>query len=241
MGARDETPRGRGLVAIGDSITRGEGDAMQGLRMQSWALWLAEALELPYTCLARNGARAADALAEQVPRLRGPYDLGCVYLGVNDVRAPGVDVGEFARSLRAVTEMAAACCTALLLVSLPPAIGVPPAPAGAIAGANRHIAAIAAEHGAVLVGLQSLSGPLLLQPDRVHLTARGEAHVALCACRALERAGTRAGTAELVRALEPLTLRARARWMLGGRLAALGRDVRRRLRERAAGAAGVAR
>src|SRR3954447_2407291 len=74
----------RGLVALGDSITNGHGEPALGVHSQSWAQWLAEALELPFTKLAADGARAADVLRDQVPRLRGPYDLACVYAGVND-------------------------------------------------------------------------------------------------------------------------------------------------------------
>ncbi|HEX3511454.1 MAG TPA: GDSL-type esterase/lipase family protein [Solirubrobacteraceae bacterium] len=224
--------RGRGLVAIGDSITRGAGEAMLGLRMQSWALWLAEALELPYTCLARDGARAADALATQVPRLRGPYDLGCVYLGVNDVRSPDFEPAAFADALREVLAAVAESCSALLLIALPRAIGVPPAPASAIATANEEIARRVQEHGAALVQLGPLAGPELVYPDRVHLTARGEAHIALSACAALRPTGMRADERDLQRALEPLTPGARARWLLGGRVPHLARDLRRRARER---------
>ena len=68
----------RGLVALGDSITNGHGEPALGVHPQSWAQWLAEALELPFTKLAVDGAQAADVLRDQVPRLRGPYDLACV-------------------------------------------------------------------------------------------------------------------------------------------------------------------
>lgn len=217
----------RGLVAVGDSITRGSGDSMLGLRMQSWALWLAEALGLPYTGLARDGATARDALAAQVPRLHGPYDLGCLYLGVNDVRAPGFELEPYASALAAVTAALAGCCERLLLVSLPGAIGVPPAPAWAIASANETIAALAREHGAALVRLETLTGRELLQPDAVHLTARGEAWIAALACRAL---GAEPDD-ELSRALEPLSATSRARWLALGRTPALVRDLRRRALE----------
>ena len=53
----------RGLVALGDSITNGHGEPALGVTMQSWAQWLAEELGLPFTKLARDGARAADVLA----------------------------------------------------------------------------------------------------------------------------------------------------------------------------------
>src|ERR671932_691235 len=92
----------RGLVALGDSITHGHGEPALGVHAQSWALWLAEALELPFTNLAADGALAADVLREQVPRLRGPYDVGCVYAGVNDVRVPAFDASAFERDLRTI-------------------------------------------------------------------------------------------------------------------------------------------
>jgi len=222
---------GRGLVAIGDSITRGCGDSMLGLRMQSWALWLAEALELPYTCLARDGAQADDALACQVPRMRGPYDLGCIHIGVNDVRAPGFEPAPFAAALREIVAAAAERCATLLLVALPPAIGVPPAPAHAIAAANGEISRVAAERDAVLVTLERLAGLELVQPDRVHLTARGEAHIALLACRAVAARGVPADERDLLRALEPLSPHARARWIAGGLPPLIARDLRRRALE----------
>jgi hypothetical protein len=204
---------------------------MLGLRMQSWALWLAEALELPYTCLARDGARAPDALTDQAPRLQGPYELGCLYLGINDVRAPGFEPGPYAEALRELATALAACCRRLLLVALPPTIGAPPAPGWAIAAANEKIAALADRCGATLVTLESLTGPELVLPDAVHLTARGEAHLALLACRALSAAGTVAEEGDLRQALKPLSLRARARWLLLARPPALARDLRRRWTE----------
>ena len=36
-----------GLVALGDSITYGEGGIVLGVDGRSWALWLAQALDLP--------------------------------------------------------------------------------------------------------------------------------------------------------------------------------------------------
>ena len=58
----------RGLVALGDSITVGEGSMQLGVTPLSWAQWLARALDLPYTCYAVNGAVVADVLHEQLPR-----------------------------------------------------------------------------------------------------------------------------------------------------------------------------
>ncbi|MBA2517258.1 MAG: hypothetical protein H0V22_08100 [Solirubrobacterales bacterium] len=71
-----------GLVALGDSITVGEGNMVCGIPCRSWALWLAEALDLPFTSRAFNGATTADVRAAQLPRVRADYDVGCLYAGV---------------------------------------------------------------------------------------------------------------------------------------------------------------
>jgi len=223
-----------GLVALGDSLTRGSGQELLGVRMQSWALWLAEALSLPYTCLAGDGAHARDVVAAQLPRLRGSYDLGCVYIGVNDVRTPGFQPERLREELEQIVEGVRARARLLLLVSPPRALGVPPAPPWAIASAASATAELARAHGAMLVSADGLTGAELLQPDAVHLTARGQAMLALRACEQLRGAGLAADTAELQRALRPPSAGARARWLLGPHLVALLRDHRRRAVEAAA-------
>ncbi len=218
----------RGLVAVGDSITNGEGQPMLGVRCQSWAQWLAGALELPYTGLARNGAIAAGALAEQVPRLRGPYDVGCVYLGVNDVRVPSFDAAAFRESLDGVLEGVGAQARRVLVASIPLDLGRPPAPPERIAAANRAIGELAVARGAVLLDLADLRGWTRVLPDTVHLTALGQLCVAERAARALgapsPRALTEVGTGP----------RSVARYALTGYAAAVARDRWRRARESAA-------
>ncbi len=86
-----------GVVALGDSITNGGGELQQGVALQSWALWTARGLGLPYTGVAVDGARAADVVARQLPAVEaqagGAWDLGCLYVGVNDVRALDFEPG----------------------------------------------------------------------------------------------------------------------------------------------------
>jgi lysophospholipase L1-like esterase len=238
---------GRGLVALGDSVTRGSGEAMLGLRMQSWALWLAEALQMPYSCLARDGARMRDVLAEQVPRLRGRYELGCLYAGINDVRTPGFRLEEYEQPLEAVLAVLAQHCERVLIVGLPRHVGVPPAPAWAIEDVGRLLAGTARRHGALLLGLERmpvpgapgsrlprarLRGIELVQPDRVHLTARGEVWIALRAAELLAGEGCELDMDALREALQPLAARAWTRYLLGARLPAVLRDAGRRSRER---------
>ncbi len=215
----------RGLVAVGDSITNGAGQAMLGVRCLSWAQWLAAALELPYTGLARDGAVAASALAEQVPRLRGPYDVACVYLGVNDVRVPSFAADAFAAALGGVLDAVAAAAERLLVATIPLDLGRPPAPPARIASANRVIVAHAERRGATLLDLEDLAGWKLVLPDTVHLTALGQLEVAERAARTLA-APSPAGLAEVGRGLRPT-----ARYALTGHAAAVTRDRVRRVRE----------
>jgi lysophospholipase L1-like esterase len=226
---------GRGLVALGDSITRADGEAMLGLRMQSWALWLAEALGLPFTCLARNGSRVRDVLSLQVPRLRGPYDLGCLYVGVNDVRAPEWDAARFERDLAETLPHLSEQARRLLVLELPTAIGRPPAPAGAIAAANRIIREHALQAGALVLGETDMQIPWLMLPDAVHLTARGEAELARRAAARLELAGMAVDGQDLARALEPLGMASRVRFLAGAGARAQVRDRIRLVRERPSG------
>src|SRR4051812_32276658 len=95
----DPTPR-LGLVALGDSITNGRGTMVLGVTPRSWAQWLAQAMDLPYTGRACDGAVAADVLADQLPRVRADYDVACLYIGVNDVRGLDFDAAAYERALR---------------------------------------------------------------------------------------------------------------------------------------------
>ena len=174
----------RGLVALGDSITNGHGEPALGVHPQSWAQWLAEALDLPFTKLAVDGATTAGVLREQVPRLRGPYDVGCVYTGVNDVRALDFDADAYERDLRAIATAVAAASERVVLCTIPADLGRPraaPKPRAA-SGIVRRVASAA--HGLV-VDLDDLAGAPWLLPDAVHPTAVGQLEIADRAARAL--------------------------------------------------------
>ena len=90
------------MLAFGDSITNGGGELQWGVALQSWALWMARALELPYSPFAIDGARVGDVLAHQLPAVpaEARYDLGCLYVGVNDVRGLDWDRAAFERGHR---------------------------------------------------------------------------------------------------------------------------------------------
>lgn len=215
-----------GLVAVGDSITRGSGTMVLGVPCLSWAQWLAEALELPFTNLAQDGATVASAAAEQLPRLRHGYAVGAVYLGVNDVRSVDFDAGAYADGLGTVLARVAAHAERLVVCTIPLDLGRPRAGAAKVRSANAIIRATAARHGAAVAGLEDLRGRELVQPDAVHPTAVGLVEISGRAAAALgERPHPWAHTA-IHRAP-----RARLRYLLTTHVPAVGRDGRRRVRE----------
>ena len=177
-------PERFGLVALGDSITYGEGGIVLGVDGRSWALWLAQALDLPYTNYAVCGARTAEVLTGQLPRVRREYAIGVLYAGVNDVRDLGFDLNAYDRDLRALALGLAARCERLLLLTIPRDLGRPRAGARVLS-ANASIRAAAAATGATVVALDDLVGPRDMLPDAVHPTALGQLEIADRAARAL--------------------------------------------------------
>lgn len=215
----------RGLVALGDSITNGEPPPVLGVHGRSWAQWLAMALELPYTSFARDGALTAEVLREQVPRLRGPYDVATVYAGVNDARGLRFDAQAYGRDLAAIVAAAGAAAERVLVATIPLDLGRPRAGADVVA-ANDAVDAVASAAGTTVLDLRGFGGRRLVMPDHVHPTALGQLAIADAAARAL-------GAARLPSALaEPLhgRLRADARYAVHYALG-VRRQVVRRARE----------
>ena len=188
-------PCRKGLIALGDSITAGEGSMALGITPLSWAQWLAKALDLPYTSYAFNGATTADVLHEQLPRVRFDYDVATLYAGVNDVRSPSFDAAAYERDLDAVAARLAAGSARLVMLTLPEDLGRPSS-APKPAAANAVVRRVAASHGAVVADLADFGGWTLVQPDVVHPTPLGQVEMADRAARAL---GTALRPSDLVR------------------------------------------
>jgi lysophospholipase L1-like esterase len=186
--ARTATATRLGVLALGDSITNGHGGMQVGLGSQSWAHWLAQALNLPFTKHARDGAHVPNVLCEQIPAVRGHYDLGCVYIGVNDVRAPTWDEGAYEQGLREILGFLRGRADRALTVTIPLDLGVPPA-GPKVAGANAIVRRVAGEAAAAVVDLSDFSGRRHVWADRVHATAVGQVAIADRAALALRRAG----------------------------------------------------
>jgi lysophospholipase L1-like esterase len=173
-----------GVLAFGDSITNGGGELQWGVALQSWALWMARGLGLPYTGYATDGARAADVVGGQIPAWRARernsdarYDVGCLYAGVNDVRAldwdPAVFEADFGEALAAL----AARCDRTLTLTIPLDLGRPRAGAK-VPEANAIVERVAGEVGALVVDLRDFGARNMVMVDHVHPTAFGQIAIA---------------------------------------------------------------
>jgi lysophospholipase L1-like esterase len=172
-----------GVLAFGDSITNGGGELQWGVALQSWALWTARGLGLPYTGYAVDGARVADVLDGQLPTFTARtalpdarYDVGCLYAGVNDVRAPDFDPVAFEVAYAEVAAFLAARCDRVLLVTIPEDLGRPRA--GGVDAGNAAILRVASEQGALVLDLRGFGARNLVMVDHVHPTAFGQVWIA---------------------------------------------------------------
>jgi lysophospholipase L1-like esterase len=168
-----------GVLAFGDSITNGGGELQWGVALQSWALWVARGLGLPYTPHAQDGATVQDVVENQIPRARTDtrYDLGCLYVGANDARLPGWDRTGFERDHRAALAFLAERCDRVLTATVPLDLGRPRAGA-TVLEANAAIEASAANSGALVLDLRDFKARNLMMPDHVHPTAFGQVAIA---------------------------------------------------------------
>jgi lysophospholipase L1-like esterase len=178
-----------GVLAFGDSITNGGGELQWGVALQSWALWTARGLGQPYSGFAIDGARIDDVLDVEIPRflaatngLDPRFDVGCLYIGVNDVRPVGWDEAQFEPGFREALTFVAGRCDRTLTATIPLDLGRPRAGAK-VEDANRLIERVAADAGALVMDLRSFKGRRLLMADQVHPTAFGQLAMA---CKALE-------------------------------------------------------
>ena len=190
-----------GVLALGDSITNGGGELQWGVALQSWALWVARGLALPYTPQAADGARVEDVLAAQLPAVAGErYDLGCLYIGVNDVRGLDWDRFAFERGHTRALAFLAGRCDRVLTATMPLDLGRPRARARG-EEANAAIEAAAPAPRARGRELTRVGGPPLLMADHVHPTAFGQIAIAEAALDLLAAAGmpVRVRPSELIR------------------------------------------
>jgi lysophospholipase L1-like esterase len=171
------------VLAFGDSITNAGGELQWGVALQSWALWVARGLGLPYSPYATDGARIEDVLGAQIAAFnataRGErYDVGCLYAGVNDVRALDWDRAAFERGHVAALAFLAERCDRVLAVTVPLDLGRPRAPDGRVEEANAAIEASARAARALVLDLRGFRARNLVMTDHVHPTAFGQIAIA---------------------------------------------------------------
>jgi lysophospholipase L1-like esterase len=184
-----------GVLAFGDSITNGGGELQWGVALQSWALWTARGLGLPFTSYATDGATVLDVVSEQIPRCertsarpQAGYDVGCLYVGVNDVRSADWDQIAFAAAFREALGFLARRCERTLALTAPLDLGRPRA--GAKVGElNDLVRRAAREGGALVLDLSGFGARNHVMADHVHPTAFGQIAIAERALAVLQAGG----------------------------------------------------
>jgi lysophospholipase L1-like esterase len=173
-----------GVLAFGDSITNGGGELQWGVALQSWAMWTARALGVPYSPHAVDGATAADVVERQIPLFErtvadphGRYALGCLYVGTNDIRLPGFDPGRFERLHGQALGFLQSRCDRLLTATIPLDMGRP-RNRDVVEAANAAIERAASEHAALVLDLTRFGGRRVMMADHVHPTALGQVAIA---------------------------------------------------------------
>ncbi|MGI8902122.1 MAG: GDSL-type esterase/lipase family protein [Solirubrobacteraceae bacterium] len=186
-----------GLLAFGDSITNGGGELQWGVALQSWALWVARATGLPFTGYAVDGAHVEGVVQEQIPAFQrcaanpaARYELGCLYIGVNDVRAPDWDLGAFDAAFGQALRFLCERCDRVLTLTAPLDLGRPRA-GRRVRECDEGIERVARELGALLLDLRGFGARNLVMADHVHPTALGQIAIAERALEVLERDGLR--------------------------------------------------
>lgn len=193
-----------GVLAFGDSITNGGGELQWGVAMQSWALWTARGLGIPYSPYAVDGATVEDVHEHQIPLFgrtaaKGSrYTLGCLYIGTNDVRLPGFDVSQFEQGHDRALRFLGARCDRLLTLTIPLDMGRP-RNVELIEQTNQAIECSATHHRASVLDLRRFRGREVMMADHVHPTALGQVAIAELALEllAIEGLPTRVHPTEL--------------------------------------------
>lgn len=172
------------MLAFGDSITNGGGELQWGVALQSWALWTARGLGLPYTGYAVDGARVADVVSRQIPAFQrqaaladARYDLGCLYIGVNDARAPDWDPDAFTSGFDIALAFVGSRADRILTVTAPLDLGRPRA-GRRVAELDEAIEGAAGRAGALVLNLRDFAARNLVMADHVHPTAFGQIAIA---------------------------------------------------------------
>lgn len=183
-------------VAMGDSLTQGYGDPVEGLENLSWADRLAEALrplhpDFRYDKLAKRGVTSQQIVETQLPlALAAEPDLVSVLAGGNDLMQPEWDIHQTEANLRRLVEpFADAGATVMVFTMHDNYLLLPEAIASrqhhiyeGVRAINRVVRQLSHEYGLLRVELehaQELHDPSCWSRDMIHANMRG--HVILAA------------------------------------------------------------
>jgi lysophospholipase L1-like esterase len=182
-------------VALGDSLTAGQGDPGPDGRPIGWARRLANILtarteaSCGLTNLATGGATVPVVLGQQLPVVAGLQpDLVSVTVGMNDIRVPEFSPEALADGMGRLLDGLTQTGATVLACTLPDIAEIAPLPAELVDIAHRRIRQAsdiireqAAARGVVCLDVWAMPGtsdPELFSPDRFHPNANGHSLMA---------------------------------------------------------------
>jgi len=195
--ARTPALRRPRVVALGDSISCGEGVGVSVHIAHTWTAVVAHSLGGDLELLATRGARTADVRSAQLPlALARRPDVATLLIGLNDVSRGGWDAERTRTDLHAVVEALRAQGSVVLVVRLHDATALLPLPARLPARARSRIDAVnaAVDEAAIRPGVLLLDLGAITQLrarsswaiDRVHPSIAGHRLIAEAALDLLE-------------------------------------------------------
>jgi lysophospholipase L1-like esterase len=211
------------LLALGDSLTCGEGVGLRLPLEQTWAALVARSLAgKELSLLATPGARIRDVRERQVPAaLNG--GLATLVIGLNDIARAGFDAARFRTDLLAVVHQLTATGASVLLGRLHDPVALLPLPrpmarlgrqrVAAVNAAVEEAACWARVHVLALDRLAPLQCPSGWAVDRVHPSLTGHRIIAAEGIRVLRAAGWPATPLEEAAPGTPPGLIARSWWL----------------------------
>lgn len=168
-----------GVLAVGDSLLKTE---------DSWASWLALALDEPLRCIAEGQERVAGVVDYQLPQLDDGtrYSLACLSVGTNDVLDPAFDLDLFAEHLALTLARLSEVADQVAVSTLSLSVGQVAWPFDGhlrlrAEEVNRSITAT----DAVVVPCSNIRGRRLVEADAIHPTLAGQLLIADRAAEAL--------------------------------------------------------
>ncbi|SDX66334.1 Lysophospholipase L1 [Geodermatophilus africanus] len=226
------------VVALGDSLTCGEGVGVRVRPEDTWVALLARALPAGRLVrLAVPGARVADVRTGQLPLVPGGADIATLLVGLNDVARSGFDAAAVGAEILETVAALRSRADDVLLGRLHDAGALLPLPARVAQATRRRIEEVnaAVDEAARSSGVRVLDlrlVPVLARPggwsvDRVHPSPAGHHGMAAAAMEALRGAGRQPGR-PIGEVVEPRgsSRRARGWWAVRHGLPYAARHVR---------------